>query len=579
MTATHSDAQQGMQLAREGRFAEALPHLDRANRAAPADVALLNAVGNLLVLAGRGEEANERYRIAQRLIPADLRMLCGWARISLMMGQLEQAADLFDRAFAVEPRCVDPGGWMQDILKEIDAAGTACDVVQTLVQRHPEHAGLRAVHAQWLKAAHRPEAARAALEACLALRPHDVWVHIELGGLAAGHGATEQAQAYYRAALRMDPSSADALWGLAELAGWNLDPKMLAAVQRALAAAPPARAQLRLHETLARHHDRAGEFAAAWRHAGRSNALAIETTPPAKRYDAHQYACRIDTLIEHCTPSLLQRLRGAGNDDPRPVFVIGLPRSGTTLIKSALTAHPRIGSVNEQHFAEKSWKRALAASGDSYATLSPAAVTEAAGWHLQRLLHCAAHLGVAADAMRIIDKMPDNFMLAGWLAMAFPRASFIHVQRDPRDVAVSCWFSQFTDSTKWIHDLSHIAHRIEHHRRLLRHWRTVLGERLVEVRYEDLVANHEDEIRRVLAALSMPWHADVLAFAERAGYVATASRMQVREGVHARSLERWRNYADALAPVLDRLDAVATQDRLDLPPRSQSPGTQHATAA
>lgn len=556
-----------MQLAREGRFAEALPHLERAHSNAPADVALLNAVGNLLVLAGRGDEANERYRIAHRLIPSDLRMLCGWARISLMLGLREQAVDLFERTVAIDPRHAFPGGWLEDILREVADADIACEVVTTLVGRRPEHAGLRGTLVKLLKEHHRPDAALATLEDYVARRPRDVWAHAELAGLATGRGDRQAAESHFRAALQLNPSNADVLWGLAELSGWRLDTRMFEAIRRAIAAKPPIRPLARLHETLARHHDRAGEFEVAWQHAARTNALAIEAAPAGQRYDARQYECRIDTLIAHCTPALLERLRDTGNDDVRPVFVIGLPRSGTTLIERILAAHPSIVGVGEQRFAEIGWKRALAASGDSYETLSPAAVAEAAGWHLQRLLHSASHLGVAADAERIIDKMPDNYMLAGWLAMAFPRAKFIHVQRDPRDVAVSCWFAQFTDSTKWINNLQHIAHRIEHHRRLLRHWRTVLGERLVEVRYEDLVADDEQEIRRVLGALGMPWHADVLGFADRAGYVATASRMQVREGVHARSLERWRNYADALVPVRDRLDAVAMQDSLDLPPR------------
>ncbi|MBS0456310.1 MAG: sulfotransferase [Proteobacteria bacterium] len=575
---TDPDATIGMQLARQGRFAEALPHLDRANRNAPADVALLNAVGNLLVLAGRGAEATERYRIAERQVPNDLKMLCGWARVSLMLQQPDRAVDLFDRAVAIDPRCADPGGWLQDILSEVAGEDAACRVLDALVARHPAHAGLRFMHAQRLQGQHRPDAARATLEAFLALRPQDLWAHIELAVLAANRGDLPQAQGHYRAVLRADPAHADALWGLAELAGWRLDANLLAGVRRALAARPPARARVRLHEALARHHQSTGDYAEAWSHAGSANALALAATSAAQHYDARQHECRIDVLVEHCTASLLARLGAAGNADPRPLFVIGLPRSGTTLLERVLAAHPDIVGVGEQRFAEFGWKRALAGSGNSYETLTPAAVAEAAAWHLQRLQDCACRLGLAANARRIVDKMPDNYLLAGWLAMAFPRATFIHVQRDPRDVAVSCWFAQFTERTKWINDLQHIVHRIEQHRRVLRHWRTLLGNRLVEVRYEDLVTDHARETRRILSAMDMPWHAQVLRFFERGGYVTTASRMQVREPLHTRSVGRWRNYAAALSPVRDRLDAVAARDLLDLPHPQFDPSDPPASA-
>ncbi len=564
MPVTGYDATTGMQLAREGRFAEALPHLDRANRAAPTDVPVLNAVANLLVLAGHGDDADERYRIAADALPRDLSLLCGWARVSLMTSRSEQAISLFKRALAVERRYANPGGWLESILHEVADPDTACGVVQALVEDHPQHAGLHAIHAKMFKANERLQEAQAAFEAYHALCPRDTWVRIELGGLAAGRGDRETATAHFRAVLAREPVNPDALWGLAELNGWRLEAPQLAAVRHAIEAKPAIPALARLHEILARHFDRAGEYPAAWRHAARTNALAIKATPMARRYDARLHESRIDLLLHHYGRPLFQRLRGAGNPDRRPVFVVGLPRSGTTLLERMLASHPRIAGVGEQQFAESGWKRALQASGQSHEALSAAAVDEAAAWHLRRLEQRIHHLGLPADADRIVDKMPDNYLMAGWLAMAFPRATILHVQRDPRDVAISCWFAQFASDSQWINEMRHIAHRIEQHRRLMRHWRATIGAHLVEVRYEDLIADPEAELRRALAAMGMEWHPDVLASNERKGYVGSVSRQQVREPVHTRSLARWRNYAVALEPILGRLDAVAIEDAIDL---------------
>lgn len=561
------DATTGMQLARNGRFAEALPFLERANRAAPADIAVLHAVGNLLTLAGRGPEADERYRAADSMIPRDLSLLCGWARISLMRGLRDQALALLQRAFAIEPRFANPGGWLESILREVADADTACHVLQALVDASPRHAGLRGVHAKFLVGDERLRDAQAAFEAYRNLRPNDVWVRVELGALALGLGEQEEATSHFRAALAGDPGNPDALWGLAELNDGFLDAGLLATVKRAIDAKPPIRVLARLHETLSRHHDRMGEYPAAWRHAARSNALTVEATPSARRYDAAQHESLVDLLVRDCPRSLFQRLRAAGNPDRRPVFVIGLPRSGTTLFERLLASHPRIAGVGEQRFAEAGWRRALAACGRSHDAFTADAVGDAAAWHLRMLEQRVRHLGLPADADRIVDKMPDNYLMAGWLAMAFPGATILHVQRDPRDVAISCWFSQFAAEAQWINELRHIAHRIEQHRRLMRHWRATIGERLVDVRYEDLVADPEAELRRALAAMGLDWHPDVLASSERRGYVGSSSRQQVREPIHGRSIARWRHYAVAMEPILGRLDAIATEDVLDFAPQ------------
>jgi hypothetical protein len=242
--------------------------------------------------------------------------------------------------------------------------------------------------------------------------------------------------------------------------------------------------------------------------------------------------------------------------------VIGLPRSGTTLLEQMLASHPRIIGVGEQYIAAASLKHALDAARGSHAMLSAHAVGDAAARHLLALEKRLLRLGIQRPADRIVDKLPDNYLLAGWLRIAFPNAAIIHCLRDPRDVALSCWLTQFSD-VPWSYDLHHIAHRIEQHRRLLSHWRATIGDRLIEIRYERLVADPESELRRALAAIQLDWHPDVLAFADRRGFVASASRQQVREPIHARSVARWRNYEHALQPILSRLDPIAAQDALD----------------
>jgi hypothetical protein len=197
-------------------------------------------------------------------------------------------------------------------------------------------------------------------------------------------------------------------------------------------------------------------------------------------------------------------------------------------------------------------------------------VHAAAEWHLRMLEDRVQRLSIRHGGERIVDKLPDNYLLAGWLRVAFPNAAIIHCLRDPRDVALSCWLTQFA-RIQWSFRLEHIADRIEQHRRLMRHWHATIGDHLTEVRYERLIADPETELRRALSAIGVDWHPDVLNFADRKGFVGSASRHQVRESLHARSVERWRNYEEALRPILPRLHAIAAQDALEANPGATSP--------
>jgi tetratricopeptide (TPR) repeat protein len=556
---TSTDATVGMQLTRMGRFADALPYLERANRIAPADAQLLQTIADLLVRAGRGGDAVQRYLVAASLAPKDIHVLCGYARVLLLTGDRSQALAAFERALALEPDRAGLGGWIDQILWETVDLDTACNMLRELVDRRPSHAGLLGVCGKRLRAVGRLQEAQTAYERYRELRPQDTLPRVRLGALAVSHGDSAAAIEHYRSALEVDPDCAAALWGLAQIGDGRLEPGMLASVERLIETGHDPRDLVRLHDIMARHHDRNGDFTKASQHCARTNTLMMQIVPPQRRYDPRQHESAIDHAIRNNTQQLFDRLGDAGSRERRPVFVIGLPRSGTTLLEQVLASHPAVVGVGEQTIAAASLQRALAMAGGSLETLTAQAVDDAAAWHLQMLETRVQRMAIQSHADRIVDKMPDNYLLAGWLHLAFPNAAIIHCLRDPRDVALSCWMTQFNDM-QWSNDLEHIAHRIEQHRRLVRHWRATIGDHLTELRYEHLVADPEKELRRALAAIGVDWHPDVLAFADRKGFVASASRQQVREPIHARGVARWRNYEHVLQPILPRLNAVAAQD-------------------
>jgi hypothetical protein len=262
-----------------------------------------------------------------------------------------------------------------------------------------------------------------------------------------------------------------------------------------------------------------------------------------------------------------ERLAGAGSDTRRPVFVVGLPRSGTTLIEQVLASHSRIHGAGELRLARRSFESIPDLVGrpgpprDCVSHLDATAVRRLADEHLDRL---AAIDGGVAD--RIVDKMPDNYMYLGLLSVLFPRAVFVHCRRDLRDVAVSCWMTDFR-SLRWANHPDHIAQRFHHYRRLMKHWRAVLTVPFLDVDYEETVSDLESVARRLVAACGLEWEPACLEFHRTERPVRTASVTQVRQPVYQRSVARWKNYE----PALHDLFAALTRERDVCPPPDAMP--------
>ncbi len=250
---------------------------------------------------------------------------------------------------------------------------------------------------------------------------------------------------------------------------------------------------------------------------------------------------------------------GSGLSTRRPVFVFGLPRSGTTLIEQVLASHSHIYGAGELRLARETFEAIPAALGrpappmECVPALEPAAIRHLAEQHEDRL----RALGGAAE--RVVDKMPDNYLYVGLLSALFPLATFIHCRRDLRDIAVSCWMTDFR-SIRWANDPAHIASRFGQYRRLIDHWRTVLPGRMIEIDYEETVADLEAVARRLIAACGLDWEPACLAFHTTQRPVRTASVTQVRQPVYTQSVARWKRYERELGELFA---AIATDGKQD----------------
>jgi hypothetical protein len=237
------------------------------------------------------------------------------------------------------------------------------------------------------------------------------------------------------------------------------------------------------------------------------------------------------------------------------VFIFGLPRSGTTLVEQVLASHPRVHGAGELRLGRRSFEAIATVLGRRERPMECVAGLEAGSlrWLAERHLEqLALHDGGGAWADRVVDKMPENYLYLGLLSVLFPRATFIHCRRDLRDVAVSCWITDF-GKVPWANDLQHIATRFQQYRRLMDHWKRVLPVPLHEAVYEELVADPQRVAQRLLAACGLEWNPACLEFHRTQRTVRTASRIQVRQPITTRSVGRWKHYENALAELFEAL--------------------------
>ena len=295
--------------------------------------------------------------------------------------------------------------------------------------------------------------------------------------------------------------------------------------------------------------DARGAYDEAAAHADRANALRkCESRKRGKERDAMRHEDLVAGMIAVCTPEFFQRTAGSGLDTEAPVFVFGLPRSGTTLIEQVLAGHSRVFAAGELNLAFETM-HALAGPGmeplEGLRRLDAGTARRLASAHLERLR------ALDPAALRTVNKTPENYLFLGLLAAIFPRAKFIHCRRDLRDVAISCWMTAFRD-LRWVNDRQQIASRFHAYQRLMEHWRSVLPVPLLDVDYEEAVADLDGAARRLVAWCGLEWEPACLDFHLAKRPVGTASAVQVRRPLYTTSVGRWKHYEKSLAALLER---------------------------
>jgi tetratricopeptide (TPR) repeat protein len=503
-----------------GRLADAQIWYARALAIRPEDAELHFRLGLVFASLERADEAADCFREAVRLRPDSPEAWNNLGNVLLLQTQTEQAIRCYREAVRLRPdygeACLNLGR----ALRENDQLSEGLVWYREAVRLRPEHAK-----------------ARNNLAAAL----------LEVGELA-------EAELHLRASLKHRPASPHVLCALAANGLYGASDPTMDQLRVWLADAHlPLMDASQLHATLAILLDRAGQWDESFRHCEQANRLRRELTLEAGgAFDAAEHSRLVDTLLAVFTPAYFERARGWGSADDRPVFLVGMPRSGSSLVEQILSHHPDVAGVGELRDMPRMAMTLQEQTGTTDPYPECVAGLDAALARTLAERYLARVHGLVGDARRITDKLLENFMHLGLIATLLPRARVIHCRRDPLDTCVSCFFQVF-QGMNFTSALGDLARYYKDYERLMAHWRQVLPLPVLDVVYEELVGDPAGVSRRMIGFCGLPWDERCLRFHENPRAVRTVSKLQVRRPIYSSSVGRWRRYSAHLSPLRQAL--------------------------
>jgi tetratricopeptide (TPR) repeat protein len=532
--------------------------LSRAVQCMPEDAAAHNNLGNAFARSGQFTAAIASYRRALELRPqlVEARNNLAQAYDGLgsemaSMGLTDEAVANFRHAIDVDPEFFEAHCNLGNALRsagQIDAAVESYDRALRIMPRFAEAHCNRAIALRLQGQALQAEAAcRRALE----IRPRFASVFVVLGELSADEGDFAEAERFFKQAISIEPEIPEAWAGIAGLRRMTDGDADWLKHARAIAARPLApRKQAVLEFAIGKCLDDQREFEQAFAHFRHANEAAKLCRAA---HDRQGLTRTVDSIIRDFDKKRIVELQQNSNASARPVFIVGMLRSGTTLAEQILASHPLVKGAGELSFWSSAFSGLHAVQG--LAPGSEVAVGRLSGDYL-RLLD-----DLSLDARRVVDKMPTNYPFLGLIHACFPNARIIHMRRNPLDTCLSIYFQNLDTVISYANDLEDLAHYYEEYARLMQHWRLSLPAGvMLEVPYEDLVNDQESWSRTMIEFIAMPWDARCLDFHLMKRAVLTASKWQVRQKINTASVGRWRNYENQLGP-LRRLSSDAMHAR------------------
>ena len=540
---------------------QAVEHCKKAIELKPDEITAHRNLGDVYVQMEELDEAMECYANAYDIDPESADLCVAIGQVWLEISDHHEASSWYQKALLIDEDNILAQCGIANILRDSGQLLKALEVLLPLLEKEPENVDVLLSVADTLWEDGDAETALDHLRTVKKLQPQRTTLHAKIGLILSSAGDVDKALEEYHIALEQSPNCIPALNGLATSQKGKLDHDYVKAMETLLTNKKLRAGSLAsLHSGLAFYYDSKKEYEKAAGHMKDANKFQWEhKSKRGWEYDIKKQEQHITRLIETYTPEYFEKVRHLGNSDETPTFIVAMPRSGTTLTEQILARHSKVLGIGERNFAGQSFNQFISKGEEEseedlshLQNITKEDIESISKRYLTKLQELKDKAG-KSDALRVVDKMPDNYSLIGWILTVFPNAKIIHAKRDVCDIALSCWLTQF-GSIRWACHEGHLSARIKQYQRIMEHWHKVIPDRFIEMNYEDLVANQEDESKRLIDYIGLEWDEDCLRFFESDRIVRTASITQVRRPIYTQSVARWKPYKKYIAGLFDSLN-------------------------
>jgi tetratricopeptide (TPR) repeat protein len=547
----------GVVLKSTGRLDDAAASYRKAIALNPCYAEAHSNLGSIQQERGQFEEAAASYRRAINIKPESAIAHNNLGTACKDLGNRDAAIESYRKAIGINPVYAEAYSNLGNVLYEFGRFDVALENCRKAIEINPAYPEAYSNLGNILKDIGQLDGALASFHQALAIDPKYDKAILGESQLFMVNGEMELAEEAIRKALLFKPDNLEARFLLAQARKTRTGDENLDALVKAEQAvrnnllALPYQKKVSLYFALGKSFDDLGDHDRAFPHFIEGCRMKRATL----EYDAVQMTNRFNETIRIFDGDTIERLRGGGNLSGVPIFVLGMPRSGTTLIEQIIASHPEVHGAGELPDMQSITQREVSGTRSFPGNILKLDCAALNKWGDD---YVASLLKQAPDARHITDKMPNNFWFIGLIHVMLPNAKIIHVSRNPVDTCLSCFTKLFSGTLNQTYDLAELGRYYVDYARLMEHWRKVLpAVAFLDVQYEDVVADQETEARRMIDFCGLDWNDACIDFYKHNRPVGTASVTQVRRPIYKSSVERWRHYEKFLGPLLDTLGDLA----------------------
>ena len=529
----------------QGRNLESKKLIRRALNIVPGDMMAMSNLGTTYSALKQYDEAVKLFSKVLASQPNNFQILTNRGNAYQALGRHSNAIDDYRKALALNPRIFEAARNLGQSLYATGQNSDAESVFKSCVELAPQYAPAYLSLANFYRENKQLNAAKINYEKALEFAPSNPDIHCDYAITIRDLGELSKAADNFKKAVELNPQLGRAWRGYAGLMTFETlaDIKPM---QEALKITGDKNAQLHFHFALGKAMEDMGRFEEAFTHFGSANRLQAGFGHYRVRHDL----AFLENLKSEMSGKAFEANSGKGPASNRPIFVLGMPRSGTSLVEQILASHSQVFGAGELDDMAKEINRVLPPVDDLDYTQSLNSADPTVFRDIGMAYLAALDSRFGAEADYIVDKMPMNFLHIGIIALALPHAKIIHCKRDPMDNCLSIYKNHLpAKGHGYAVKLSSLGKYYKGYEQLMEHWKACLGDRLYDIQYEKLATHPEAETKALLQACGLDFEAACLSPHETKRIVSTLSAAQVRQPIYKKSIGGWKNYADQLEPL------------------------------